>query len=134
MRLEVSNEKQDKSGRILISDVRGSDNDFLLIDLYKANKESEQLNTLSTLFNILDDITDLHCKKIILGGNFNIYFNLTYEARGGNPKMKNKCVAKFIHIKGCLELCAIWRIRNPKKTLYIIHSDNRMSLISFREG
>ena len=132
MRLEVSNEKQDKSGRILISDVRGSDNDFLLIDLYKANKESEQLNTLSTLFNILDDITDLHCKKIILGGDFNIYFNLTYEARGGNPKMKNKFVAKFIHIKGCLELCAIWRIRNPKKKGYTFRQQNVTHFIQRR--
>ena len=71
------------------------DNDFLLINLYNANKESEQLNTLSTLCNVLDDITDMHCKNIILGGDFNIFFNLTYEARGGNPKMKNKSVAKF---------------------------------------
>ena len=36
-----------------------SDNDFLLINLYNANKESEQLNTLSTLCNILEDVTDI---------------------------------------------------------------------------
>ena len=53
---EVSNEKQDESGRILILDMKVSDNDFLLINLYNANKESEQLNTLSTLCNLLDDI------------------------------------------------------------------------------
>ena len=76
-----------------------SDNDFLLTDLYNANKESEQLDTLSTLCYLLGDISDLHCKKIILGGDFSIFFNLTYEARGGNPKMKNKSVAKFLHIK-----------------------------------
>ena len=69
-----------------------SDNDFSLINLYNANKEPEQLNTLSTLCNLLDDITGLHCKNIIRGGDFNIFFNLTYEARGGNPKMKNKSV------------------------------------------
>ena len=60
---EVSNKKQDKSGRILILDVKVSDNDFLLINLYNANKESGQLDTLSTLCNLLDDITDLHCKN-----------------------------------------------------------------------
>ena len=68
----------------------------------------------------MDDITDLHCKDIILGGGFNIIFNLTYEARGGNPKMKNKSVAKFIHIKESLRLCDSCEVRNPKKkTLYI---------------
>ena len=75
-----------------------SDNDLLLINLYNANKESEQLNTLSTLCNLLDDITDLNCKNIQLGEDFIIFFNLTYRARGGNPKMKNNSVAKFIHI------------------------------------
>ena len=115
---EVSNKKQDESGRILILDLKVSDNNFLLINLYNANKESEQLNTLSTLCNLLDDITDLHCKNIILGRDFNIFFNVTYEARGGNPKMKNKSVAKFIHIKESLGLCDIWRVRNPKKKHY----------------
>ena len=67
-----------------------SDNDFLLINLYNVNKESEQLNTLSTLCNLLGDIIDLHCKNIILGGDFNIFFYLTYEARGKNPKMKKE--------------------------------------------
>ena len=46
MSFEVSNKKQDESGRILILDVKVKDNDFLLINLYNANKESEELNTL----------------------------------------------------------------------------------------
>ena len=85
-----------------------SDNDFLLINLYNAIKESEQLNTLPILCNLLDDITDLHCKNIIRGRHFNKFFNLTYEDRAGNPKTKNKSVAKFIHIKESLGLCDIW--------------------------
>ena len=47
---------------------------------------------MSTLCNLSDDITDLDCKSIIPGGYFNIFFNLTHEARGGNPKIKNKSV------------------------------------------
>ena len=92
---------------MLILDVKVSDNDFLVVNLYNANKESEQLNTLSTRCNLLDDITDLHCKNIILGGDFNIFFNLTYKAPDGNSKMKNKTVVKFIHIKESLGLCDI---------------------------
>ena len=65
-------------------------------------KVSEQLNTLSTLCNLLDNITDLHCMNVILGEDFNIFFS--YKARGGNPKMKNESVAKLIHIKESLWL------------------------------
>ena len=107
-----------------------SDNDFLLINLYNTNKESEQLNTLLTLCNLLDDITDLHCKNIILG-DFNIFFSLTYKARGENQKMKNKSVATFIHIKESLGLCGIWRVRNQKKN--VIHSENSTSLVLLKE-
>ena len=66
----------------------------------------------------MDDITDLHCKNIILGRDFNIFLNLTCEARGGNPKMKNKSIAKPILIKESLGLCDIWRVRYPKKKRY----------------
>ena len=45
---EVSNKKQDKSGRILFLGVKVSDTDLLLINLYDTNMESEQLNTKST--------------------------------------------------------------------------------------
>ena len=79
MCFEVSNKKQDESGGILILDKKISDKNFLLINLYKATKESEQLNTLLILSNPLDDITDLHCKSIILGGDFNTFANLTYN-------------------------------------------------------
>ena len=103
-----------------------SDDDFLLTNLDNANKESEQINTQSTLCNLLDDITwtlcnlldditDLHFKNIILGGDFSILFNLRYKARGGNPKMKSKSVAKFIHIKESLGLYNIWRLRKFKE-------------------
>ena len=117
-RFEVLNKKQDDSDRILSLDGKVGDNDFLLINLYNANKESEQLNTLSTLYNLLDDITDLHSNSIILAGDFNTFFNLTYEAHGGNPEMKSKSVAKFVHIKESLGLCDIWRVRNPKRKRY----------------
>ena len=58
MRFESSNRKQDESGRILILDVKVSNNDFLLIYLYDTNIESEQLYAVSTLCNLLGDITD----------------------------------------------------------------------------
>ena len=105
---------------------------FLLINLYNANKESEQLNTLSTFCNLLDDITNLHRKSIIFGGDFNVFFSRTYKACAGNWKMKNKSVPKFIPIKEIVGLCDIWRVRNPK--IKVIFSDNRMPLVSFQEG
>ena len=110
-----------------------SDSDFLLINLHNANNESEQLNTPSTLDNLLDDITDLHYKNVIRGGDFSIFFNLTYEARGGNQKMKKESVAKFILIKESLGFCDIWRVRNSKEKRCTFRQQH-LSLVSFKES
>ena len=81
----------------------------------------------------MDDITNLRCKNIILGGGFNIFFNLAYKARGGNPKMKKKYVAKFIHVKESLALCdEFWWVRKSKQKRYTFRQS--MSLVSFKES
>ena len=79
MNFEVSNKKQDESGRILNLDVKISNNDFLLINLYNVNKEEfEQVNILSTLYNLLDNITGLNCKNKYLE-EILIYFSIYHS-------------------------------------------------------
>ena len=59
MIFNVFNKTQDNDGRILILDVQVDDTDFLLINLYNANKECEQLNVLTALCNITDLIVKI---------------------------------------------------------------------------
>ena len=73
---------------ILIMDVQVDDAAFLLINLYNANKECEQLNVLTTICNFLSNITDLHFKNTIFGGDLNVFFDTNYEAQGGNQTLK----------------------------------------------
>ena len=77
---EVSNTKKEPSGWILILDVEVNDNDSLLVNLYNANKESEQLNTLSIPCNLLEDITDLYCKNIVLGDSQMILITFLHQS------------------------------------------------------
>ena len=65
-----------------------SDNDFLLTDLYNANKESEQLDTLSTLCYLLDDISDLHYR-----------FIATFPHFKKDEKLKKKLNFKAVALK-----------------------------------
>ena len=41
-------------------------------------------------------------------------FDISLESLGGNPCFKKKSIAKLIQIKEEINLCDIWRIRNPK--------------------
>ena len=71
MSFNVLNKIQDNDGRTLILDVQ-VDN-FLLLNLHNADKECEELNFLTTPCNLLSNITDLHCKNIIFGGDLNVF-------------------------------------------------------------
>ena len=62
----------DKSGRILILEVKIENEVLLLINLYNANTENEQLSTLSDLSNMLEKIDDINNKSIVLRGDFNL--------------------------------------------------------------
>ena len=74
MSFNVLNKIQDNDGRTLILDVQVDD--FLLLNLYNADKECEELNFLTTPCNLLSNITDLHCKNIIFGGDLNVFLIL----------------------------------------------------------
>ena len=108
----------DSEGRILILEVEIENENYLLINLYNANTETEQLKTLNILSTLLEQIQNIGEKSIILGGDFNFYFNEKLETSGGSPLLKKHSISKFLEIKESLNLCDLWRVRNPKmKTL-----------------
>ena len=49
----VKKQQTDHSGRILILDVSINDSEYILINLYNANTEKEQIEVLSNLFALL---------------------------------------------------------------------------------
>ena len=69
---------------------------------------------MSDLVSILDKVKDIQNKNIVLGGDFNVIFDIILKSLGGNPCLKKKSIAKLIQIKEKFNLCDIWRIRYPK--------------------
>ena len=75
------------------------------------NTESEHDKTLDNLKSLLEDISDKKRtlgRRLCGGGN----------ACGGNSVLKNKSLTELIKIKGSLNRCNIWRIRNPNFKWY----------------
>ena len=62
--------------------------------------------------------------NVILGGDFNLFFNTSLETEGGNPIFKKKSLAKLIEIKETLDLYDIWRINNPKSKRFTFHQNH----------
>ena len=109
-RIEQINKTSDKSGRILLVEATIDDTVFVPINTYNVNTEFQQLEALSDLISIIDKVKDIKRKIIVLGGDFNVLFDISLEISGGNPCLKKKPIAKLIQIKEKINLCDIWRI------------------------
>ena len=81
---------------------------------------------------MLETIKDLYGKHIVLAGNFNFFFDTSLDSYGGKSILKRISVAKFTELKQRLDLCDIWRIRNPKIKIYYFRQKYVSGLIQIR--
>ena len=117
-KFEIKKNISDLNGRFLILELVIGNNAFILINLYNANTQADQVKTLNELDAALKDLDLCPSKKIIFGGDFNVFFDKSLEAKGGNPALKLNSIATFLKFKESMELIDIWRIRNPPKKRY----------------
>ena len=125
----VNKQKTDKAGRILILDVMLDGDHYILINLYNANTETEQCKIFNELQSLLNFFDINQNKKIILAGDFNIFLSSELEARGGKPIAKRKSIIKLVDIKESLDICDIWRIRNPKRQNFTFRQNHSTGFI-----
>ena len=106
----VRKKASDKHGQILIMEALIEDTKFILINLYNANTENDQLTTFSELINLLENFDLTKNKPIIFAGDFNLFLDQSLEAKGGNLCVNKESLSKLLHIKEKLNLGDIWRI------------------------
>ena len=115
----------------LIIEAKINEDNFIIINIYNSNTESEQLKTFSILQNMPDD-TEISNKQIVFGADFNLIFGCKFETNVGNPVLKKKSLAKLIEVNESLNLCDIWRVRNPPPK-NVTHFIRIWFLVSFKE-
>ena len=93
-KIKVNRIKNDKQGRILIVDADIDDEIYLLINLYNANTETEQIKTIYELDQLLSAFSLDSNNKIKLAGDFNLFFDPSLEESGGRPALKKKIYFK----------------------------------------
>ena len=98
----------DKEGHVLILDVSINDSEYILINLFNANTEKEQIDVLNNMFELLEKFDKIQKNQLIMTGDFNLFFDSKLDAQGGNP------IAKLIELKENYDLRDIWRVRNTK--------------------
>ena len=89
----MNNQKTDNDGRILILDVTINDVNFVLINLYNANTETEQVSVLNNLSSLLEKFDVTLEKKVILAGDFNLFLNSKLDVKWENLLSKKKILS-----------------------------------------
>ena len=103
-KLFIGNELSDNDGCILILDVDIADKNFVLINLYNPNTETEQLKTLSKLTEMLTKLHLTQKNNIICAGDLKLLFNVKLESYGGNPVFKKHSVGKIFEVKDLTDI------------------------------
>ena len=85
-----------------------------MINLHNANTENEQIDVLSSLFELLEEFDICPAKQLVMPGDFNLFFNSKLETHGRNPTLKKKSLAKPIEFKETYDIFDIWRVGNTK--------------------
>ena len=111
----IKKQQTDKEGHIVILDVSINYFEYILINLGNTNTtENEQIDVLSSLFEILEEFDISLTKQLVMARDFNLFFNSKLNVQGRNPTLKNRSLAKLIEFKETYHLCDMWRVRNTK--------------------
>ena len=94
----------------MVIEVKTDDSVFVLINIYNANTESEQLHTLNNLINILETFEDIWDKSVVLGGDFNVIFNPSLDSEGGKPVITKENISKVNTIN--IKSRPLWYLEN----------------------
>ena len=99
----VKKRQTDHNSRILILNVSINNSEYILINLYNANTEKEQIEVLSNLLALLKAF-NINPNKHIMAWDFDLFFDSKLDTAGGNPTLKRKSLAQCIERKEAYDL------------------------------
>ena len=88
LNFSVNKRVGDKNGRILILDANIDEIRYVLVNIYSANTEVEQVQVLSKLSELMKNINFSEENCIVLAGDPNVFFHSKLETKGGKPSLK----------------------------------------------
>ena len=98
---------KDKVGRYLILDITIEQERFTLANCYGPNKDDPIF-----FEEFFDNIQELENLEKSIGGDFNTVLN-EQDKKGGPPPAFKKSIQSITNKISALDLCDIWRIKNP---------------------
>ena len=112
--IEIIDKVIDDNGRYIIQYCSIQGSLFLFVNTYFPNTETEQVEFLNSVNQILSTLNVDHTTEIIWGGDFNCCLTNS-DKLGGAYSPKKRTVNLLKSTLEQLDLCDIWRLRNMNK-------------------
>ena len=103
----------DPNGRYIVLQCYINDDKLILMNVYCPNTETEQVTFLEKLDEVIDELSITVLDEVIMGGDWNLTWELNLDKCGGNYDLKRKSKSKLKAIMTKLSLNDVWRIKNP---------------------
>ena len=81
----IESEYSDDRGRFVVLKCIIQDSPFLLVSIYNANNETEQVSVIESIRSTIDTLDPDHSYNVVLGGNFNFIQHTVLDSDGGKP-------------------------------------------------
>ena len=105
---KVEDIHSDDEGRFLILKCIIQDTPFLLLNIYNANNEHEQVKVLQTIKSLISELDEGHHDhyRVIAGGDFNFIQDTVLDLDGGSPCLNTTSIAELVQLQDSRDLIA----------------------------
>lgn len=110
LNFKVMDDDRDSAGRILVLDVIINDLRMTLVNLHAPNGD-----TPAFFEEVFDKINKFDNSSVIMGGDYNLVFNVNLDKMGGNPTTHEKCRQLLIAYMDELSFHDVWRKEHPDR-------------------
>ena len=116
--IEIQHYELDPNGRYMLVKCLIQDDNFTLLNVYLPNTETEQIEVLENISNLLIRQNITITSNLICGGDWNIVQNQEMDKFGGIHNPKHKSLEKLQDILNTYNLTDVWRMKNPNTVRY----------------
>ena len=103
----------DNEGRYLILDIAVYDKNYTVMNMYAPNTDEPDF-----FINLFENLTCHNNEDIIIGGDFNLVMDPTFDRFNERAKNNDKALAVLKEIMNHYFLCDIWRMQNEATKTY----------------
>ena len=108
---KIQRVQADCNGRYIMMETNIMGSEFILINVYAPNKDTDKKDFFRELLQRSNEMNITADQQVVCGGDWNSIFS--HIDKSGGVNINGNATQEMIQFIDALDLCDIWRLRNP---------------------